>query len=96
MEERQGVETKPHKMLMTNRKMVAITGVVDVLSFDSIEVLLDTVQGALLIRGNDLHVNRLSMEKGEIDLDGRIDSYAYADQQSAGKKSEGILKRLFQ
>lgn len=56
-----------------------VTGVLDVLSFDLNEVLLETEQGMLMVRGNDLHVNRLSLEKGEVDLAGKIDSVTYSD-----------------
>ncbi len=71
-----------------------MSGVKDVLSFDANEVLLETVQGLLMIRGEELHVNRLTLEKGEVDVDGKIDSLAYSD--SGGVKSaSSILGRLF-
>ena len=68
---------KAHKVLLSNRKTGNFSGVVDVLSFDVAEILLETEQGMLLIKGNDLHVNRLSLEQGEIDIAGRIDSLTY-------------------
>lgn len=86
---------KTHKVLLANRKSGAFSGVVDVLSFDVAEILLETELGMLLIKGHDLHVNRLSLEKGEIDIEGRIDSLAYSDVKSAGKQAESILGRLF-
>lgn len=49
----------------------------------------------LLIKGNDLHVNRLSLEQGEIDLEGRIDSMAYSDVKDYGKQAESFFGRLF-
>ena len=55
---------KSHKVLLVNRKTGAFSGVVDVLSFDVSEILLETELGMLLIKGHDLHVNRLSLEKG--------------------------------
>ena len=60
-----------HKLHINDRRTVIITGVNDVLSFDSAEVLLQTEQGVLMIRGEDLHVNRLTLEKGEVDIDGK-------------------------
>ena len=76
--EEKTVNNKAHKVLLNNRKMGNFSGVVDVLSFDVAEILLETEQGMLLIKGNDLHVNRLSLEKGEVDIEGRIDSLAYS------------------
>ena len=55
---------KAHKFTLQNRSACGITGVVDVLSFDLNEILLETELGLLMIKGNDLHVNRLTLEKG--------------------------------
>lgn len=94
MEEKQPI-LKGHKLSINARKTAAITGVNDVLSFDAGEVLLQTEQGILMIRGNDLHVNRLTLEKGEVDIDGKIDSLTYSDSVSGGKSSESLFGRLF-
>ena len=56
-----------HKLTLSNRRTAGITGVSDVISFDISEVLLETDMGMLKIQGADLHVNRLTLEKGEID-----------------------------
>ena len=53
-----------HKLVLNNRTASLVTGVKDVLSFDLNEVLLETEQGMLMVKGTDLHVNRLSLEKG--------------------------------
>ena len=84
-----------HKIIMTNRRTCTVNGVNDVLSFDLREILLETELGMLLIKGHDLHVNRLSLEKGEVDIEGRIDSLTYSDVKSAGKQAESLLGRLF-
>ena len=50
----------------------------------------------LMIRGSELHVSRLTLEKGEVDIDGRIDSLTYSEQTaSTGSKAESLLSRLF-
>lgn len=72
-----------------------VTGVLDVLAFDLNEVLLETEQGMLMVKGKDLHVNRLSLEKGEVDLSGHIDSIAYSDVQHNNKKGENFFVKLF-
>ena len=95
MEERQ-MPAKAHKLIVNNRKTSMVTGVLDVLSFDLNEILLETEQGMLMIRGSELHVSRLTLEKGEVDIDGRIDSLTYSEQTaSAGSKAESLLSRLF-
>ncbi len=87
--------TRMHKVTMTNRRSCTINGVSDVLSFDIHEILLETEQGMLMIKGDDLHVNRLTLEKGEVDVDGRIDSLTYSDAGGSGHKGESLLTKLF-
>lgn len=87
--------TRAHKLIMNNRKNAALTGVNDVLSFDVHEILLETEQGMLMIKGEDLHVSRLTLDKGEVDVEGKIDSFTYSDVSNIAKKGESILSRLF-
>ena len=93
MEERQ-MPAKAHKLIVNNRKTSMVTGVLDVLSFDLNEILLETEQGMLMVKGTDLHVNRLSVEKGEVDLSGNIDSIAYSGVNQGGQ-NESFLSKLF-
>ena len=86
---------KSHMLNLSNRKVATITGVNDVLSFDAGEVLLDTVEGILMIRGSELHVSRLTVEKGEVDVDGKIDSLTYSEGKGLNKSGESLLGRLF-
>lgn len=84
-----------HRMVLEGRKSCRLQGVVDALSFDENAVLLETVDGMLMIRGADLHVTRISLEKGEVDVDGRVDSFVYTEKTSFAKKGEGLLTKLF-
>lgn len=84
-----------HKLLLTNRKSCTLSGIVDVLSFDLNEILLETDQGMLMMKGSDLHVNRLTLEKGEVDISGRIDSLTYSDEAKTMKNGESFLARMF-
>ena len=87
--------TRAHKLTMTNRKTCSISGVSDVLSFDVNEILLETEQGMLMIKGNGLHVSRLMLDKGEVDVEGTIDSFTYSEVASQGRTSESIFAKLF-
>ena len=84
-----------HKISITNRRTCTVNGVNDVLSFDLREIVLETEQGMLMIRGNELHVNRLTLDKGDVDIDGRIYSFVYSDTAASGEKQESLLTRLF-
>ena len=74
---------KNHKLILNNRKAGLVTGVLDVLSFN------------LMVRGTDLHVNRVNLEKGEIDLSGNIDSISYSDIHSTAKQAGSLFEKLF-
>ena len=87
--------TRAHKVSMTNRRNCTLSGVNDVLSFDIHEVLLETEQGMLMIKGDDLHVSRLTLDRGEVDVDGRIDSLTYSEVSGGVHKTESLLSRLF-
>lgn len=85
-----------HKLALTNRSALTVNGVLDVISFDLNEVLLETEAGMLMVKGQDLHVNRLTLEKGEVDISGTVDSMQYSDVSSYGQKAESFFGRLFQ
>lgn len=93
MEEK--LNRRPHKLEIHNRQNGAVTGIQDVVSFDENQVVLDTDMGLLTIKGKDLHVSRLTLEKGEVDIDGTIDSLVYSSNEGYHKSGESLIKRLF-
>lgn len=95
MEEKQSPKLQNHKLVINNRKTSIVTGVMDVLSFDLNEILLQTEAGMLMVKGTDMHVNRLTLEKGEVDLSGNIDSVIYTEIKAGEKQGENFLAKLF-
>ena len=94
MEERQA-STGQHKLILTNRSKISLNGITDILSFDVNEILIETELGMLMIRGKDLHVNRLTLEKGEGDISGKVDSLQYSDMSKGNDRGESFFGRLF-
>ena len=92
MEEKKILST--HSLMLENRQNGRITGVKDIKSFDEKEILLFTQAGKLVIKGEQLHVKRLNLEKGEIDLEGRVDNLCYLSK-SADNREKPLLRRLF-
>ena len=95
MEELNSVNKRVHKLMLNNRRTCNLSGINDVLSFDENEIILETDQGMLMIKGNDLHVSRLTLDKGEVDIDGKFDSFTYSEQTGMSAKGESLLARLF-
>ena len=89
-----GNVTKQHKITMTNRKSCSLTGITDVIAFDEKEVVLETQMGTLFIKGENMHIKRLTLELGEVDVEGSIDAYMYSGKKSM-EKNESLLSRLF-
>ena len=92
MEEKQSAGV--HRVLLENRKKAVITGVQEIHSFNENEVLLLSEAGKILLKGEQLHVRKLNLEKGDAEVEGRVDSLSYITK-NAHKKDESILKRMF-
>ncbi len=97
MEEKKIIRTVksegPHNIIMENRKKLSVSGVSDVESFNEEEIILHTDMGGLRIIGEALHINKLSVETGEVSLEGEIDGIDYMEIKKA--KGAGILSRMF-
>lgn len=83
-----------HDVIMRGRKLLDITGVKQVESFDNEEFLLDTVMGALAIRGQNLQMKNLDVDKGIVSIKGRIYDIIYLDEQQT-EKAKGLFSKLF-
>ena len=81
-----------HHVALEDRRRLTVSGVLEVESFDENTIVMDTNQGTLVVRGEDLHIETLSLDGGELHVDGRIDSLLYED---ADRPSGGLLSRLF-
>ena len=92
MEEKKEVT---HSLHLEQRGHGLITGVTEMKSFDEENIFMETSQGTLAIRGSSLHVCRLELEKGEAEIEGKVDSLIYT-QGRKEKKKGSLLKRLFQ
>ncbi|MBR4095833.1 MAG: YabP/YqfC family sporulation protein [Oscillospiraceae bacterium] len=68
-----------HNIILEGRRKLSVSGVTDVDKFDESTVLLYTSMGEMTIRGTDLHVNDISVESGEMNVEGEIQSIVYGD-----------------
>lgn len=74
----------PHKLALDNRRQLTVTGVTEVVSFDENAVLLRTQQGELLIQGQNLQLRQLSLEGGQVAVDGTVAAMVYEEPRSGG------------
>lgn len=82
-----------HNVILEGRKALAISGVTDVDSFDERCISLYTQLGELVIKGRDLHINSMSVETGDMTIDGDIWSLSYGDKDKKGAPT--FLDKLF-
>ena len=81
-----------HNIILESRERLNISGVEDVESFDENAIILYTSRGTLIVRGSDLHIEKLTRDGGELNVQGNIDSLQYEnDQPGRG----GLFSRLF-
>lgn len=83
-----------HDVIMRGRKLLEITGVRQVESFDNEEFLLETSMGFLAIKGQNLQMKNLDVDKGIVSIKGRIFELIYIDEQH-GEKAKGFFSKLF-
>ena len=82
----------PHHVTMEERSSLTVSGVSDVERFDENEIVMSTSKGTLVVTGENLHIEKLSLDGGEMQVDGRIDAVTYEDTEV---RQGSFLSRLF-
>ena len=81
-------------LVLENREKLSISGVLDVLSFDDQVVILETELCLLTVKGENLRINKLSIDTSEVIVEGEIHNLAYSEND-IDKKSSGFLNKIF-
>lgn len=81
----------PHKLTLNERQQLIVTGVSEVVSFDESTVVLTTDMGTLVVAGSQLQLKNLSVEGGQVAVEGTVTAMSYEEPRPAG----GWLHRLF-
>ncbi len=84
-------ERLPHKLSLNDRRQLTMTGVTEVVSFDDGAVVLQTSLGTLIVQGRELQLKTLSLEGGQVQVDGTVSSLVYEEPRQSG----GWKRRLF-
>jgi len=83
----------PHNVIMEGREKLSVSGVEDVESFNEETIVLYTSKGMLIVKGVELHIEKLSLDGGDLSVEGKIDSLRYEEEQRTS--GGGLLSRLF-
>lgn len=86
------MEQQSHRLSLTDRKKLTMTGVTEVISFEDTAVVLGTVLGTLIVQGEQLQLKTLSLEGGQVEVDGNVSALVYREQRS----ESGWLRRLLE
>lgn len=81
-------------IILENREKLSISGVLDVLSFDDQIVILETELGLLTVKGDNLRINKLSLDTAEVIVDGEIYNLGYSEKDTS-QKSGGLFGKIF-
>ena len=90
-EEKKVGTARQHNVIMENRRRLSVSGVEEVDSFDDTEIVAVSSGGNLIIRGSELHIDKLDLEGGELNVTGLISELCY-EEVSKGKS---LWTRLF-
>ena len=82
-------------LILENRGKLSISGVIDVLSFDDQVVMVETELGLLTVKGENIRMNKLSMDTSEVIIEGDIPYLAYSDKEIDKNKGGGLLTKIF-
>lgn len=95
IEERKSTTTNVvQNLVLENRGKLSISGVLDVLSFDDQVVIVETELGLLTVKGENLRINKLSIDTSEVVVEGDISNLNYSENDTE-KKSGGLLGKIF-
>lgn len=95
IEERKGLSsTVIQNLVLENRGKLSISGVLDVLSFDDQVVIVETELGLLTVKGEDLRINKLSIDTSEVVVEGDIYGMNYSEKDIE-KKSGSLIGKIF-
>ncbi len=83
-----------HRIVLEERSRLSVSGVTDVVSFDDESITADTDMGMIIIRGEDLHIGRLNLDEGVLQVDGSVDSIEYTDG-SESSRGGFLLGKIF-
>ena len=89
-----GTTRHGHRLSMNDRAWMHISGVLEVISFDPEEIILDTEEGRMQISGTGLQVKQLVIENGQLEIEGRPDTISYTDVKKPVTTSS-IFSRIF-
>ncbi|CCZ00153.1 putative uncharacterized protein [Clostridium sp. CAG:793] len=82
-------------IILENRNKLSISGVNDVLSFDDQIVILETDLGMLTVKGDDLRINKLSIDTSEVVVEGNIYNLSYSEKQAHKSTGGSLLGKIF-
>ena len=82
----------PHHLILEGREQLSVSGVEEVESFDENQIVMYTTKGTLVVRGENLHIEKLSLDGGDLKVEGDIDALTYED---GPREKGGIFSRLF-
>ena len=82
-----------HRVTLEGREKLTVGGVEDVERFDESCIIMSTCAGTLIVTGQGLHIDKLSLDGGELHVDGHIDGLEYEEESLS--RSGGFFSRLF-
>ncbi len=96
VDERKNINTGIiQNIILENRQKLSLSGVLDVFSFDDQVIILETELGLLTVKGENIRINKLSIDTSEVIVEGDISSLSYSDNKNSEKTKGSLISKIF-
>lgn len=95
LEDRKQITNTIQNVILENREKLTISGVLDVLSFDDQIVIVETELGLLTVKGENLRINKLSLDTTEVIVEGKIYNLGYSEKSLEKKSNGSFIGKIF-
>ena len=86
---------RQQNIIIENRRRMSVSGVIKVESFNESAIILETGVGRLTIEGEGLHISKLAVETGDMNVDGLVGGLYYTDEKSSERGRGGFISKIF-
>ncbi len=88
------IEDKKSNLMLENINKLTMSGVIEVINFNENQILLNTHVGTMILKGQELKMNKLDVQNGEVVITGKVDSFVYTSDKGKANK-DSIMSKLF-
>lgn len=87
------LDSTKQEIKLIDRGLIYLTGIDKIVRFDAEEFYMESIMGALTVKGEMLEVVKLDTHDGVVSIKGKVNSIVYDNDSK--KDNESFLTKLF-